>query len=148
MTTTFKNQYEFKKRIELCNRIKKQYSDRVAVIINNDPKLIINRKKFLAPKEISMACFTNEIRKHITNLRPEEAIFLLCGTNNGIMVPISQTVDQVYDKYKDDDGFLYIHVSLENTFGKLYMFEQVALKLLDNMLDTSRKVVKGLHMNF
>jgi len=33
------------------------------------------------------------------------------------MPPTSCLIHDLYDKYKDDDGFLYISYSGENTFG-------------------------------
>ena len=34
-----------------------------------------------------------------------------------IMAPASQTVGELYDNQKDEDGFLYVVYTSENTFG-------------------------------
>ena len=127
---SFKNEHKFEKRVELCTRLRTQYPDRIPVIIDtNDKKSIeINRKKYLTPVDISIAAFLNEIRKQ-AKIKPEEAIFLFFG--NGVLAPTAYTMSQAYDKYKDEDGFLYITVALENTFGA-DVYNYVISKILDS----------------
>jgi len=48
-------------------------------------------------------------------LAPEQAIFLF--VDNGTLPPSVAALQNVYDKYKDEDGFLYMTYSGENTFG-------------------------------
>lgn len=140
MKATFKKENVFEKRAELCQRITKQYPSRVPVIVEVAPKskLILNRKKFLAPQDISVGGLLNEIRRQ-SSLKPAEAIFLFCGSG-GVLVPTSYKLAQVYEKYKDEDGFLYFTVAMENTFGGLAMIEQS----LDYVLKTSSNLVKRL----
>ena len=149
MQGTFKRANTFEKRLELCNRIKVKYPDRLPVIVETLPNMNINfdSKKFLTPRDISMGGFLTELRKH-TKLSPEEALYIFCGDKNGVLVPTNQTINEIYEKYKDEDGFLYITVALENTFGTLFTVEQLSLGLLDNMLRTSGRVVSLLHLNF
>ena len=47
-------------------------------------------------------------------LSSEQAIFLFV---NDSIPSTSQTMNQLYQLYKDEDGFLYITYSSENTFG-------------------------------
>jgi GABA(A) receptor-associated protein len=47
-------------------------------------------------------------------IRPEDAIFLFIGNN---IPPSSYNIGNLYHKYKDKDGFLYMQYSKENTFG-------------------------------
>lgn len=148
MQGTFKRDNKFEKRLELCHRIKKQYPDRIPVItetINVDINL--NHKKFLIPNDISIGGFLSELRKH-TTLRPEEAMYIFCGSRNAVLVPTNQIISQTYEKYKDDDGFLYITVALENTFGAYFVLEQFSQKLLDSILKSSEQVISLLHLNF
>ena len=37
--------------------------------------------------------------------------------NNQYLMPSSAIMQEVYEKNKDEDGFLYISFSSENTFG-------------------------------
>ena len=49
-------------------------------------------------------------------LAPEQAIFLF--VSSGTLPPSVAALQTVYDKYKDEDGFLYMTYSGENTFGE------------------------------
>ena len=60
-----------------------------------------------------MSQFIYIIRKRI-KIKPEQAIFL---TVNNCLPESNAQIVQVYNKHKDEDGFLYIVYSSENTFG-------------------------------
>ena len=47
-------------------------------------------------------------------LPPEKALFL--STNNNILNS-TQQLNYIYQNYKEDDNFLYITYSFENTYG-------------------------------
>jgi GABA(A) receptor-associated protein len=57
--------------------------------------------------------FVYVIRKRI-KLSPEKAIFIFV---NNVLPPTAALMSSIYDEHKDDDGFLYIAYSGENTFG-------------------------------
>lgn len=63
--------------------------------------------------------FVYVIRKRI-NLPPEKAIFIFV---NDILPPTAATVSSIYAEHKDEDGFLYVLYSSENTFGELDLSE-------------------------
>tara|TARA_B100001094_G_scaffold307187_1_gene338679 strand:+ start:3030 stop:3356 length:327 start_codon:yes stop_codon:yes gene_type:complete len=84
------------------------------LIINKAPKQIqLQKHKYLVPKDLSMAMFIMVIRKS-AKISPEQAIFLL--VENKIPVP-TETMEQLYDKYKSKNDYLYINLTVENTFG-------------------------------
>jgi GABA(A) receptor-associated protein len=117
MQGSFKAEHSFEKRVELCSRLRKEYTDRIPIILesNKNSGIIITRKKFLAPHNVTMTSFLMEIRKQI-KVDQTEAIFLFCGSS-GMLAPTTSLMSQVYEKYRDADGFLYIVVALENSFG-------------------------------
>jgi GABA(A) receptor-associated protein len=45
---------------------------------------------------------------------PEKAIFIFV---NNVLPPSSSLLSQVYQEHMDEDGFLYVVYSSENTFG-------------------------------
>lgn len=53
------------------------------------------------------------VRKKL-KLKQEEGVYFYCGTVN--LCP-NHTIKDVYDKYRDNDGFLYITVNSIDTFG-------------------------------
>jgi GABA(A) receptor-associated protein len=146
MQGVFKNETPFEKRYELCSRIRTQYPDRIPIIVEvarSNNQLKLNRKKFLAPSDISVGGFLGEIRKQAC-LRPEEAIFIFCGSGGGVLVPTGDNMADIYEKYKDDDGFLYIIVALENTFGALQTIDMLTFGVLDGMLRSSSRAARTL----
>jgi GABA(A) receptor-associated protein len=101
----------------VSRKIVEQYPDRVPVIVEKDPRARLNdidKKKFLAPADISVAKFIGEIRKHI-QLGRQESLFVFVADN--VMPQPNSTMSQVYAQHKDEDGFLYIIYSAENSFG-------------------------------
>merc|ERR1712125_54542 len=104
------------KRMQVSKRIREKYSDRIPVIVEKAAKSDvpdIDKKKYLVPSDITVGKFVYEIRKHM-KLSPEKAIFLFV---NNVLPPTAELMSHIYDKYKDEDGFLYITYSGENTFG-------------------------------
>lgn len=142
MQGTFKKDNSLEKRIQLCEKIRKNYPHRVPIIVESahGQTIEIKRKKFLAPDDINIGSFLTEIRKQST-LRPEEAMFIFCGENGGVLVPTSSSMEQVYKRYKSDDGFLYMTVALENTFGDLHSVEMAAFSVLDRVLYSSSSMM-------
>ena len=55
-----------------------------------------------------------KFRKKI-NLKKEQGIFFF--TNNDIILSGNFSIQNIYDKYKNKDGFLYIQVSTVEEFG-------------------------------
>ena len=54
------------------------------------------------------------LRKRI-KIGPEKSIYMFIGDN--IIPSYTQLLVQVYEEFKDNDGFLYINYAGENTFG-------------------------------
>ncbi|CAG5094316.1 Oidioi.mRNA.OKI2018_I69.XSR.g13446.t2.cds [Oikopleura dioica] len=106
----------------------------------------IDKRKYLVPSDITAAQFMWIIRKRI-NLDAERAIFLFvdkmvpqsrfvqssveqcdsdsdsqnsdsCESQSGkVRVAFTWTMGELYQQHKDEDGFLYVAYSGENTFG-------------------------------
>jgi len=113
---SFKQEHPLEKRKEVADRILQKYPDRIPVIVEKAPKSHapdIDKKKYLVPADITVGKFVYEIRKHM-KLSPEKQIFLFV---NNVLPPTAALMSQVYQRYKDEDGFLYIMYSEENTFG-------------------------------
>jgi GABA(A) receptor-associated protein len=116
MDETFKQKYEFFKRVSESNKIIEQYPDRIPVIVEPAEKCSIGRidkNKYLVPRELSMGQFVYVIRKRI-KLEPEKALFVFI---NQVLPPTSSCIYDIYNEHKDADGFLYVTYTGENTFG-------------------------------
>ncbi|ANM67394.1 Ubiquitin-like superfamily protein [Arabidopsis thaliana] len=73
----------------------------------------IDKKKYLVPADLTVGQFVYVIRKRI-KLSAEKAIFIFV---DNVLPPAGALMSSVYEEKKDDDGFLYVTYSGENTFG-------------------------------
>ena len=104
------------KRIAESSRIRAKYPDRIPVICEKakgSPIADIDKQKFLVPADLTIGQFVYVIRKRI-KMSSEQAIFIFV---NDVLPPTASLMSTIYEERKDDDGFLYITYSGENTFG-------------------------------
>ncbi|POS81154.1 microtubule associated protein 1A/1B [Diaporthe helianthi] len=73
----------------------------------------IDKKKYLVPADLTVGQFVYVIRKRI-KLSPDKAIFIFVDE---VLPPTAALMSSIYEEHKDEDGFLYITYSGENTFG-------------------------------
>tara|TARA_B000000557_G_C20807429_1_gene458371 strand:+ start:1095 stop:1430 length:336 start_codon:yes stop_codon:yes gene_type:complete len=108
---------DINKRRHESSRILAKYPDRVPIICekNESDKNIpnIDKSKYLVPRDLTLGQFVYVIRKRI-KLSPEKAIFIFI---NNMLLPTSALLSDIYEKHKNEDGFLYVSYSGENTFG-------------------------------
>ncbi|KAH9788411.1 Autophagy-related protein 8f [Citrus sinensis] len=138
--SNFKIEHEFEKRRAEAERIREKYPDRIPVIVEKAERSdipTIDKKKYLVPADLTVGQFVYVIRKRI-KLSAEKAIFIFVDNvlpptgiaSNGYMLfhsLLSQylkyfyfagaIMSTIYDEKKDEDGFLYVTYSGENTFG-------------------------------
>ncbi|KAI8465593.1 MAG: autophagy protein [Monoraphidium minutum] len=113
---SFKQEHSLEKRQAEAGRIREKYPDRIPVIVEKAEKSDIpdiDKKKYLVPADLTVGQFVYVIRKRI-KLSPEKAIFIFISN---VLPPTAALMPSVYEDHKDDDGFLYITYSGENTFG-------------------------------
>ncbi|KAI8474820.1 MAG: autophagy protein Atg8 ubiquitin like-domain-containing protein [Monoraphidium minutum] len=113
---SFKQEHSLEKRQAEAARIRDKYPDRIPVIVEKAEKSDIpdiDKKKFLVPADLTVGQFVYVIRKRI-KLSPEKAIFVFV---KNVLPPTAALMSSVYEDHKDEDGFLYITYSGENTFG-------------------------------
>ncbi|XP_021889078.1 autophagy-related protein 8B-like, partial [Carica papaya] len=75
----------------------------------------IDKKKYLVPADLTVGQFVYVVRKRI-KLSPEKAIFVFVKNT---LPPTASLMSAIYDENKDEDGFLYMTYSGENTFGSV-----------------------------
>ncbi len=113
---TYKKEHDIETRKAESQKIRTKYPDRVPIIVEkvaNSDITEIDKKKYLVPADLTMGQFQYVIRKRI-KLDQTKALFIFI---NNILPPTSSLVSQIYDEKKDEDGFLYVTYSSENTFG-------------------------------
>ena len=107
---------EFNTRLNESKRIMSKYPDRIPVIVNKSDRSNIrdiDKKKYLVPRDMYIGQFTYIIRKNL-KLDQSEALFVTINNN---LIPTNSLMDVIYKKDHNDDGFLYVVYSSENTFG-------------------------------
>lgn len=112
---TFHRSYPLEKRIEVSTKLVGKYKDKIPVIVSkgkaNAPELTKN--KFLVSSDVTLGKFLYELRKHMA-VHNYEGIYLFI---NNVIPATNMNMGELYNKHKEDDGFLYITYSTENTFG-------------------------------
>eukprot|EP01127_Copromyxa_protea_P007006 TRINITY_DN1693_c0_g1_i2.p3 TRINITY_DN1693_c0_g1~~TRINITY_DN1693_c0_g1_i2.p3 ORF type:complete len:122 (-),score=16.61 TRINITY_DN1693_c0_g1_i2:53-418(-) len=117
ISSGFKAEFPFERRVEVAQKIRVKYPDRVPVIVEKVPGADVpacTKRKFLVPCELTIGSFIFEVRKHMPELDPHKAIFLFVGDQ---FPASSSLMSELYEKHKDVDGFVYLTYSGENTFG-------------------------------
>jgi hypothetical protein len=113
MSIPFKNT-NFEERKEQALGLIKKYPERCPIIVtSNNNTININQHKFLVPKDLTLSQFTHII-KNRNNITPITALFAFI--NKAAPIP-TQRIGVLHKKYKNDDYFLYIDITSENTFG-------------------------------
>lgn len=115
---SFKERLSLKERKRQSDVVIKKHPDRIPIIVERDHKStkipIIDRCKYLVPKDFSVAQLLYVVRKRI-KLKPEEGLFFFLSNNT--IITTSSLLSEIYNKHKDADGFLYVTYAGENVFG-------------------------------
>jgi len=110
------------KRSEEARRMLSKYPDRIPVICEKAPRTDlpdIDKNKFLVPGTMHCSEFKYTIHKHVRQatkrgIASEQTIYLF--VQNTSPKP-GALMSELYERYKADDGFLYITYGVENTLG-------------------------------
>ncbi|GMI91469.1 AUTOPHAGY-RELATED 8A, AUTOPHAGY 8A [Hibiscus trionum] len=114
--SSFKLEHPLERRQDEVARIRAKYPDRIPVIIEkaeNSDVPDIDKKKYLVPADLTVGQFVYVVRKRI-KLSAEKAIFVFVKNT---LPPTAALISALYEENKDEDGFLYMTYSGENTFG-------------------------------
>ena len=114
---SFKQIHSFEKRLSESARIRSKYPERVPVIIEKDFNsdiIDLDKNKYLVPDELTIGQLIYVIRKRI-KLPPEKAIFIFI--DRATLAPTSALLSNVYEEHKNEDGFLYVTYSGQDSFG-------------------------------
>ena len=117
----YRKNVPFDERKLKASLILKQHSDRVPVVVECSEQLQgmhpLKKNKFIVPFELTLAQFIFVIRKHM-KLDPSYAIFVFI---NNKLHPTTAIMGDLYANQKNEDGFMYLDVFQESTFGQKSM---------------------------
>ena len=113
----FQQKYSLEHRTTQSEKIRGKFPTRIPMIIepaNRKTVRQIEKTKFLIPEDYHVSRFLNMLRSKVTLLK-DQAIFIFLENNT--IPPANETMSRIYENHKNEDGFLYVHYTTENTFG-------------------------------
>jgi GABA(A) receptor-associated protein len=114
MTSQFKEKHTFEERVKQSSNILNKYKDSIPVFIDfTNISKPIEKSKYVIPNGFTVGQLLTAIRMKMT-LSPACALFVFIHNR---LIPVTTVVSTIYESDKDDDGFLYVCCSEENTFG-------------------------------
>ena len=136
----FRSEYTLDERKVESARLKEKYPDRIPIVVEADKSLKLDKCKFLVPKkctrkskrvatgtdatqeqlpdEFTMGHAMATIRKRCA-LTPEQALFFFVEDGSGAkqLLSVTELISSVAARHTNEDGFLYLYLTKENTFG-------------------------------
>jgi GABA(A) receptor-associated protein len=115
----FDMRVSFEKRKEEVEKQLKNHPGKIPIVVQKSKfsKIVLPESfkfKFLVPSEQTFGAFVYEVRKRL-NLDAEESLFIFA---KGSSIPESgKIMGDIYEKYKDEDGFLKLIFTEEPGFG-------------------------------
>lgn len=119
MTTAvkYRQRVSMTDRKNTAERIIAQHPSRIPVVVECSEQLQrehpLSKNKFAVPYDLTLAQFLFVIRKHM-KLQPEYAIYAFI---NNRLHPTTSAIGTIYAQEKTEDGFMYIDIFQESTFG-------------------------------
>ena len=117
MNFKFRKEKNLEQRIEEYKKVTNEHPGKIAIICEKDPKSSIknlDKTKYLTDGDLTLPQFIATIRKKL-DLNENDALFLLANGKNALSQ--NETMDIIYKKYKNKDGFLYFTYASEEVWG-------------------------------
>lgn len=115
----FKTERSFEQRCSETKAILPKYPTKCPIVVQRYYKETaidaIDQNKFLVPIDMTVHGLMYIIRKRL-NIQ-NESIAMYLFTEKGNIFATNSNISYVYDKFKDEDGYLYLFYNSENTFG-------------------------------
>lgn len=113
--TDYKIKKTFKERLNESQIILKKYPEKVPIIINECSEDLKDKlkRKMLIQKDMTVVQYMQSLRTKF-NINSGESILMFI---NGSLPTSSTLIGYLYEKNKENDGFLYISILKENVFG-------------------------------
>lgn len=112
----FKMKYTYDDRKKKSSDMIKKYPDKVCVILEKGDNTVqdLDTSQFVLNKNVTVGHLIYMIREGI-NIAQYDSIYIFI--EKGYIPISSDNIGRLYDKYADQDGFLYMTYCREKTFG-------------------------------
>lgn len=126
--SSYKKSVSFTARREATKNIINKYPDKCPIYLSFDNKLILkhrpgtNFNKYIINNSITVGQYLSILKRRI-EMSDKLSVTLFINVYkddklvNTILPQLAMTLGEVYEHNKDQDGFLYMHLIGENTFG-------------------------------
>ena len=117
MEFTYRKVKSIEERKEECEKVKREHPGKICIICEKAPKTQlpdIEKTKYLLNEDFNLTQFTQIIRKKL-KLEKEAALFFLVNGKKSLSG--NDSMLSIYNKYKDEDGFLYVAYAAEEVWG-------------------------------
>ncbi|KAF2349680.1 Autophagy protein Atg8 ubiquitin-like [Trinorchestia longiramus] len=115
---SYRFQKPFEERSRESSELLKHDPDLLPLILEKAPteKFLppLDRKKFLLARSSTLGQLHSTIRYRL-QLHQDQSFFLLVDGQH--MPNLSSTIEQLYQEFKDEDGFLYLEYASQEVFG-------------------------------
>lgn len=108
-------EFTLEERKKDADKVMKKYPERIPVIVEPLTKDIIeiDKKKYIVSKDMTFGQLIFIVRKRM-NVDSSIALFFTVNSN---LITGSSDLGTIYEENKNEDNFLYIKYTTENTFG-------------------------------
>ena len=114
---SFKEHYPFEQRKQMSTKLRSK--NRIPVIVQPYRSEVqlphLKNEQYLFFDKITYGQMCSIIQRRLLQLKPEQTFITLI--NGCTMVCASKVLSDIYDQYKDSDGFLYVMYASRQTFG-------------------------------
>jgi hypothetical protein len=115
----FKETTSLVKRTDEATTALNKYKNKIPVVVILSPDIKSRARyiKYILSEDLTSSYILMLVRKSVV-IDSTKSIFLLTE-NKQLLNNSDINMKNLYETYKDADGYFYIHVHLENTFGVL-----------------------------
>ncbi len=109
----------FEYRKKRSSSLLSKYPDKIPVILEKSkkdkylPKM--DKSKLLVAQDMTVSTVLQLLKKSIKT--DEKTSIYIMVSNKDIMLSGSQSITEIYENHKNNDGFLYLEYCTENVFG-------------------------------
>jgi len=113
-TKEFKERLSLEERKQQSTNILTKYPASIPVFIDSSGMhKLIDKPKFVIPHEFTIGQLMISIRSRL-KINPTTALFIFIDNQ---LIPVTTVISSIYESHKDEDGYMYVCCSEENTFG-------------------------------
>lgn len=118
MSLGFAEQFSLPERRAQYVRVVRQKPEHLPIIVEpgGTDGPMLDKRKFLVPRDLTGGQLLYVIRRRLSGMRAEQALFLFVQGSDRL-VPCHACMSQIYQTHRSEDGFLYLRYAFENAFG-------------------------------